>query len=115
MSLLSRAAAQVARACQSQNTRLGSAGLAQNVQQTRAMGGAAHGDPSRTVTYAGLTLSKPPAWEYAASKLIGAAMWFWCFKMCYDEWDHKTKGLPAIFEAEGLDDDDEHGHGHGHH
>jgi hypothetical protein len=34
--------------------------------------------------------------------------------MGYHEWDHKTKGLPAIFEAEGLDDDDG-GHGHGHH
>jgi hypothetical protein len=27
------------------------------------------------VTYAGLTLRKPPTWEYALSKLIGGTMW----------------------------------------
>eukprot|EP00878_Enallax_costatus_P000646 GHUV01000752.1.p1 GENE.GHUV01000752.1~~GHUV01000752.1.p1 ORF type:complete len:115 (+),score=15.49 GHUV01000752.1:79-423(+) len=114
MSLLSRAAAQVARACQSQSSIATTNGLAANLQQARTMGGAAHhGDPSQYVTYAGLSLSKPSRWEYALSKVIGSVMWFWVFKMAYDEWDHKTKGLPAIFEAEGLDDD--HGHGHGHH
>lgn len=108
MSILARAAAQVARVCQSQGGRLG---VAQNVQ-TRAMGGHAHhGNPEDYVTYAGLTLKKAPKWEYALSKTIGATMWFWIFYMGYHEWDHKTKGLPAIFEAEGLDDD----HGHGHH
>jgi hypothetical protein len=38
-------------------------------------GGAAHGNPNDYVTYAGLTLKKPPTWEYALSKLIGGTMW----------------------------------------
>jgi hypothetical protein len=37
-------------------------------------GGHAH-DPANSVTYAGLTLSKPPAWEYAVGKVIGGTMW----------------------------------------
>ncbi|KAF6262626.1 hypothetical protein COO60DRAFT_1495072 [Scenedesmus sp. NREL 46B-D3] len=105
MSLLTRAAAHL---------RLASGrAVGQNVQQTRGMGGSAHhGNPEDYVTYAGLKLKKAPGWEYALSKVIGGTMWFWVFTMCYKEWDHKTKGLPAIFEAEGLDDD---AHGHGHH
>ena len=44
-------------------------------QHTRwAKGGHAH-DPANSVTYAGLTLSKPPAWEYAVGKVIGGTMW----------------------------------------
>lgn len=80
-------------------------------QQFRGMGGSAHGNPNDYVTYAGLTLKKVSGTEYAFSKLLGTAMWFWVFKMTYDNWDHKIHGLAGVFEAEGLDDDD-HGHHH---
>ncbi|KAI8476357.1 MAG: hypothetical protein J3K34DRAFT_401101 [Monoraphidium minutum] len=80
----------------------------------RAFAGHSHGDASEYVTYAGLSLKKAPFWEYAAGKAIGGFMWFWVFKMTYDNWEHKMYGLPYMFEKEGLDDDDE-GHGHGHH
>lgn len=113
MAFLPRAAALAARAWQSQGSNAARSVFGQNVQ-ARAMGGhAAHGNPNDYVTYAGLTLKKPSAGEYALSKILGGTMWFWVFYMTYHEWDHKTKGLPAIFEAEGLDDDeDDHGHGH---
>lgn len=112
MAYLTRAAALAARALQSQGVAAPRGAVGQNVQQFRAMGGAAHGNPNDYVTYGGLTLRKPPTWEYALSKLIGGTMWFYIFVQCYNNWDHKTKGLPAIFEAEGLDDDDEHAHHH---
>jgi hypothetical protein len=35
----------------------------------------AHANPNDYVSYAGLTLKKAPAGEYAMSKLIGAGMW----------------------------------------
>jgi hypothetical protein len=37
--------------------------------------GSAHGNPNDYVTYAGLTLKKVSGTEYAASKLLGTAMW----------------------------------------
>ncbi|KAF8056241.1 hypothetical protein HT031_006429 [Scenedesmus sp. PABB004] len=112
MALLARAAAAVARVASGAGRQALAGPAAQN-GATRAMGGAAHhGNPNDYVTYAGLTLKKPATWEYAAGKVIGGTMWFWVFYMAYHEWDHKTRGLPAIFEAEGLDDDDGHGHGH---
>lgn len=64
-----------------------------------------HHHAGETVTYAGLALPKRSGLQYAVGKTVGAACWFWVFVMLYNEWDHKTKGLPAIFEAEGLDDD----------
>lgn len=111
--MLRAAAAQAARAL-AQGSAASRSAVGQNVQQIRAMGGgggAPHGNPNDYVTYAGLTLKKPPTWEYALSKLIGGTMWFYIFVQCYNNWDLKTKGLPAIFEAEGLDEDD-HGHHH---
>jgi hypothetical protein len=48
--------------------------------------------------------------QYAVSKAVGTATWFWVFFMLYNEWDHKVKGLPAIFEAEGLDEEDSDHH-----
>jgi hypothetical protein len=111
MSYLTRAAALAARALQNQGSAASRSAVGQNVQQVRAMGGhAAHSNPNDYVTYAGLTLKKPPTWEYAASKLIGGTMWFYIFVQLYNNWDVKTKGLPAVFEAEGLDEDDHHGH-----
>ena len=62
------------------------------------------------MTYAGLALRRRSALQYTVSKVIGTATWFWVFTMLYNEWDHKTKGLPAIFEAEGLDEDSDHHH-----
>jgi len=81
-------------------------------QQVRSMGGAAHGNPKDYVTYGGLTLKKRSGFEYGMSKLLGGTMWFWIFYQFYSHYDQKVHGLPAMFEAEGLDEDDE---GHGHH
>lgn len=103
MAYLTRAAALAARALQSQGGAASRSAAGQNVQQFRAMGGytylqavllqmllsgtvlklvgtnagggAAHGNPNDYVTYAGLTIKKPPTWEYALSKLIGGTMW----------------------------------------
>jgi len=104
MAFLTRAAALAARAWQSQGSTTSRSAFGQNVQQVRAMGvylrecwcsavqgvarhlthpcldtaggHAAHGNPSDYVTYAGLTLKKPPTWEYALSKVIGGTMWY---------------------------------------
>lgn len=74
-----------------------------------------HHPPADAVTYAGVSLRRRSALQYGVSKAVGAATWFWVFFMLYNEWDHKVKGLPAMFEAEGMDDDDDEGGGHGHH
>lgn len=83
--------------------------VAAGAQQARAMGGGGghhgHGHAD-TVTYAGLTLRRRSPLQYAVSKAVGTATWFWVFFMLYNEWDVKTKGLPDIFEAEGLDEED---------
>jgi guanyl-specific ribonuclease Sa len=83
----------------------------QNTKQNIKAGGHHH-HPADTVTYAGLALPRRSALQYAVGKTVGAACWFWVFFMLYNEWDHKVKGLPAIFEAEGLDEDDHHGEHH---
>eukprot|EP00877_Chromochloris_zofingiensis_P004405 jgi/Chrzof1/13966/Cz08g19200.t1 len=75
--------------------------------QTRQLAGAAHGDPSRYVTYAGVTLEKAPTHWYVASKIFGAGTWFYVFYQLYHNWDVKVHGLPYVFEKEGLDDDEE--------
>lgn len=116
MSYLTRAAALAARALQSQGSAASRSAVGQNVQQVRAMGGsssrcsrvgqvlplprlseglwsriagghAAHGNPNDYVTYAGLTLKKPPTWEYALSKLVGGTMWW----VCCSQQDSKTQ------------------------
>lgn len=74
-----------------------------------------HHAPADAVTFAGVSLRRRSALQYGVSKAVGAATWFWVFFMLYNEWDHKVKGLPAIFEAEGMDDDDQEGGGHGDH
>lgn len=73
---------------------------------------AGHGHGADTVTYAGLTLRRRSTLQYGLSKAVGTAAWFWVFLMLYNEWDHKTKGLPAIFEAEGLDEEEGGDHHH---
>lgn len=87
--------------------------LPQPPSPTHTTGG--HHHAADTVTYAGLALPRRSALQYAVGKTVGAACWFWVFFMLYNEWDHKVKGLPAIFEAEGFDEEEEGGGGEHHH
>jgi hypothetical protein len=59
-----------------------SLGISEGMCLYAAGGHAAHSNPNDYVTYAGLTLKKPPTWEYAASKLIGGTMWWVCCCIC---------------------------------
>eukprot|EP00873_Tetraselmis_striata_P021858 jgi/Tetstr1/442122/TSEL_030277.t1 len=68
--------------------------------------GMAGGSSGEAVTYAGLTLHKPAAWQKNTGTAMAAIMWFWVFVRLYHDWDLLIFG-PEI-HLKHDDHDEEH-------